>query len=269
MSEQQRENSAQQPHCFKINNKTTPLNFYLLPKNTTRTPLPTEELELLQAGMGRQTVSIPEDSDHTEISRILTETFPKMDGLRGGWLLHKATGGSGRRKLVVIPPEAEGYSAKALRAVSAGGKATFYIVPLQETLDTSPLPPDSHHFSKMPKKTCYQCDEVMPLQMLAVHIKTCKGKLSSDETDNDNEVQTSKDFWIVEDKSKQLRKSMELYGLVDQTAANSEACHSLFVPGKIIKRVIIPSASESIKVCSEARKKDVVHTKDVKDVCDV
>ncbi|XP_078140545.1 uncharacterized protein LOC139909622 [Centroberyx gerrardi] len=189
MSEQQRENSAQQPHSFKINNKTTPLNFYLLPKNTTRTPLPTEELELLQAGMGRQTVSIPEDSDHTEISRILTETFPKMDGLRGGWLLHKATGGSGRRKLVVISPEAEGYSAKALRAVSAGGKATFYIVPLQETLDTSPLPSDSHHFSKMPKKTCYQCDEVMPLQMLAVHIKTCKGKLSSDETDNDNEVQ--------------------------------------------------------------------------------
>lgn len=66
--------------------------------------------------------------------------------------------------------------------MSAGGKATFYIVPLQETLDTSPLPPDSQHFSKMPKKTCYQCNEVMPLQMLAVHIKTCKGKLSSDET---------------------------------------------------------------------------------------
>lgn len=85
--------------------------------------------------------------------------------------------GSGRRKLTVIPPEAEGYSVKALRAVSS-----FYIVPLQETLDTSPLPSDSEHFSKMPKKTCYQCNEAMPLHMLAVHIKTCKGKLTSDET---------------------------------------------------------------------------------------
>ncbi|KAJ8375316.1 hypothetical protein SKAU_G00058960 [Synaphobranchus kaupii] len=32
-----------------------------------------------------------------------------------------------------------------------------------------------------------------------------------------------------------LRKGMELYGLVDQMATNPEACHSLFVPGKITK----------------------------------
>uniref|UniRef100_A0A3P9B423 Uncharacterized LOC106674644 n=1 Tax=Maylandia zebra TaxID=106582 RepID=A0A3P9B423_9CICH len=146
--------------------------FYLLSKNTSYTPLPAEELELLQAGMGRQTVSLPEDGDHAEVSLLLEETFPKMEYLCGGWLLHKATGGSGRRKLTVIPPETEGYSVKTLKAVSGGGKSTFYIVPLQETLDTSPLPPDSQHFSKMPKKICYQCNEVMPLQMLAVHINT-------------------------------------------------------------------------------------------------
>ncbi|XP_076740306.1 uncharacterized protein LOC106676427 isoform X2 [Maylandia zebra] len=108
-----------------------------------------------------------------------------MEYLCGGWLLHKATGGSGRRKLTVIPPETEGYSVKTLKAVSGGGKSTFYIVPPQETLDTSPLPPDSQHFSKMPKKICYQCNEVMPLQMLAVHINTCKGKFSPDETDDE------------------------------------------------------------------------------------
>ncbi|XP_073730787.1 uncharacterized protein [Misgurnus anguillicaudatus] len=128
-----------------------------------------------------------------------------MEGLCGGWLLNKATGGSGRRKLVVIPPEAEGYSTKALRAVSSGGKAIFYIVPLQESLDTSPLAPDSPHFSKMPKTTCYQCNEAMPLQMLAVHIKTCLGKLSSDEDPgdaDDPEDQTSEDVCIVEDQSK-------------------------------------------------------------------
>lgn len=33
----------------------------------------------------------------------------------------------------------------------------------------------------------------------------------------------------------QLRKGMELYGLVDQMASNPAACHSLFVPGKITK----------------------------------
>uniref|UniRef100_A0AAQ5Y463 HECT domain-containing protein n=1 Tax=Amphiprion ocellaris TaxID=80972 RepID=A0AAQ5Y463_AMPOC len=33
----------------------------------------------------------------------------------------------------------------------------------------------------------------------------------------------------------QMRKGMELYGLVNQMAANPEACHTLFVPGKIIK----------------------------------
>ncbi|XP_063732181.1 uncharacterized protein LOC134859572 [Eleginops maclovinus] len=169
-------------HLVKTSIKTTALHFYLLPKNISHTPLPTEELELLQAGMGRQTLTLPEDGDHAEISRLLADTFPKMEGLCGGWLLHKATGGSGRRKLTVIPPEAEGCSVKALRAMSAGGKVTFYIVPLQETLDTSPLPPDSHCFSKMPKKTFFQCNEVMPLQMLAVHIRTCNGKLSSDET---------------------------------------------------------------------------------------
>lgn len=178
--------------------KTTPLNFYLLPKNTSHTPLPTEELELLQAGMGRQTVSLPEDCDHTEISKHLANTFAKMEDLCGGWLLHKATGGSGRRKLTVIPPEAEGYSVKALRAASAGGKATFYIVPLQETLDTSPLPPDSEHFSKMPKKICCQCNEEMPLHMLAVHIKTCKGKLTFDETGEES----FDELWVVEKKCK-------------------------------------------------------------------
>uniref|UniRef100_UPI0037E88A9C uncharacterized protein n=1 Tax=Semicossyphus pulcher TaxID=241346 RepID=UPI0037E88A9C len=99
-------------HLVKVTSKPTALNFYLLPKNTSHTPLPIEELELLQAGMGRQTVSLPEDGDHTE---LLADTFPKMEDLRGGWLLHKATGGSGRRKLTVIPPEAEGYSVKALR----------------------------------------------------------------------------------------------------------------------------------------------------------
>ncbi|MED6242785.1 hypothetical protein ATANTOWER_009720 [Ataeniobius toweri] len=34
----------------------------------------------------------------------------------------------------------------------------------------------------MPKTTCYQCCKVMPLHMLAVHIKTCTGKGDSEES---------------------------------------------------------------------------------------
>lgn len=41
---------------------------------------------------------------------------------------------------------------------------------------------DIRHLSSASWLTCYQWNEAMPLQMLAVHIKTCEGKLSSDET---------------------------------------------------------------------------------------
>uniref|UniRef100_A0A3B3CM35 HECT domain-containing protein n=1 Tax=Oryzias melastigma TaxID=30732 RepID=A0A3B3CM35_ORYME len=155
------------------------------------------------AGMGRQSVCLPEDSNHTEISKLLVEAFPKM------------------RKLSVIPPEAEGYTAKALKTQSGGGKTTLYIMPLQETLDTSPLPPDSQHFSKMSKMTCYQCNEVMPLQMLAVHIKTCSGKSASDETDAEEEENVSEqDIDVTEDVlhhlSKQVNKNMEFKLCVDR-----------------------------------------------------
>ncbi|KAF3833269.1 hypothetical protein F7725_026934 [Dissostichus mawsoni] len=96
-----------------------------------------------------------------------------------------------------------------MQAMSAGGKATFYIVPLQETLDTSPLPPDSHCFAKMPKKTCFQCHEVMPLQMLAVHIRTCSGKLSSDET----VAESSDELCIVENACKRTIVQVQLLNL--------------------------------------------------------
>ncbi|CAJ1074244.1 uncharacterized protein LOC115413216 [Xyrichtys novacula] len=140
------------------------------------------------------------------------------------------------------------------------------------------------------KTACYQYNELRPLLMLAVHIKTCKGKLSDDDDNNDDE--SSDGICVVESKCKedvadlescvlisrslmmyadeiiscrytsqikldskvsiiraivlhsttrvipmlqQLRKGMELYGLVNQMASNPAACHSLFVPGKITK----------------------------------
>ncbi|KAK5615805.1 hypothetical protein CRENBAI_021997 [Crenichthys baileyi] len=50
----------------------------------------TEELMLLQAGLGRRTVNITEDAGHKEVTEIRCEVFPKMNQLEGAWMLYKA-----------------------------------------------------------------------------------------------------------------------------------------------------------------------------------
>lgn len=49
------------------------------------------------------------------------------------------SGGSGQRKLNIVAPEAEGYTGSYL-IKTAGAKGCLYIMPLQNTLDISPLP---------------------------------------------------------------------------------------------------------------------------------
>ncbi|XP_073728938.1 uncharacterized protein [Misgurnus anguillicaudatus] len=51
--------------------------------------------------------------------------------------------------------------------------SVLYIAPLQEELDTAPLPPSSESFRDMPKAVCKQCKKSFPLQILTNHIKTC------------------------------------------------------------------------------------------------
>uniref|UniRef100_A0A8D0A0R7 HECT domain-containing protein n=1 Tax=Sander lucioperca TaxID=283035 RepID=A0A8D0A0R7_SANLU len=65
-------------------------------------------------------------------------------------------------KLTVIPPEAEGILSKLCELHQQGAKPLFTSYHSRSFRHLSPLPPDSQHFSKMPKKTCYQCNEVMP-----------------------------------------------------------------------------------------------------------
>ncbi len=60
-------------------------------------------------------------------------------------------GGSGQRKLMIVPPEADGYNAQYLKSSSGGGKITMFIVPLQEELDAMPLPSDALEFQKHAK----------------------------------------------------------------------------------------------------------------------
>ncbi len=82
-------------------------------------------------------------------------------------------GGNGRRKLSVIPLEAEGYTGAILRSASGGGKFVLFIVPLQDELDLTPLPASAPEFALMPKASCKDCNAMMPLQMLALHVDQC------------------------------------------------------------------------------------------------
>ncbi|KAA0710511.1 hypothetical protein E1301_Tti012593 [Triplophysa tibetana] len=153
--------------------KSTPIQFLLVNKSLERTPKASDELMLLQAGLGRRTIAILEDNDHSEISKLLLETYPKMELLEGAWMLYKAVGGSGQRKLNVVAPEGYGYTGSYL-IKTAGGKGCLYIMPIQNSLDVSPLPYSSKEFEKMPKATCAKCHTDMPVQLLAVHVQKCE-----------------------------------------------------------------------------------------------
>lgn len=72
-----------------------------------------------------------------------------------------------------IPLEAEGYTGAMLQNVSGGGKSILYIVPLQDELDLSPLPPNAPEFALMPKASCKHCFAEISLQMLALHDRKC------------------------------------------------------------------------------------------------
>ncbi|ROL41891.1 hypothetical protein DPX16_3519, partial [Anabarilius grahami] len=122
------------------------------------------------------------------VNKILIEEYPKMEGVEG-WLFYKASGGHGRRKLLAIPPDVDGYTGRLIRSVSGAGKTTMYIVPLQQDLDLTPLPSDATEFQKMPKAACQVCKENMPLHILALHIEDCMKSAADDDEDWQSEVQ--------------------------------------------------------------------------------
>lgn len=95
-------------------------------------------------------------------------------------------GGHGRRKLLAIPPDVDGYTGRLIRSVSGAGKTTMYIVPLQQDLDLTPLPSDATEFQKMPKAACQVCKENMPLHILALHIEGCMESAADDDDDEVN-----------------------------------------------------------------------------------
>ncbi|XP_068566549.1 G2/M phase-specific E3 ubiquitin-protein ligase-like [Cebidichthys violaceus] len=119
------------------------------------TPSSADELKFMQAGWGKRTLSVTSDVTHAELSSLLKTNFPKMAHLEDRWLLYKAAGGHGRRKLSAVPLEAEGYTGSTLRGSSTAGKTMLYIVPLQDEIELTPLPASAPEFALMPKASCW------------------------------------------------------------------------------------------------------------------
>ncbi|XP_051977330.1 uncharacterized protein LOC127639388 isoform X2 [Xyrauchen texanus] len=182
----------------QINQKVAPwkpfsVNIYLMNKNTDTSPSPSEEFELLQAGLGKQTITISSNVNHSELCKLLEAEFPKMRSLTGGWLLYKAPGGNGRRKLIIVPPDSEGYTGSLIKMASNTGRTALYMVPLQDELCLDPLPFSADEFAKMPKVECRTCKTTMPLPVLYLHVKSCGGTQSAD----DEEITDDDDVKIV------------------------------------------------------------------------
>ncbi|RXN29585.1 hypothetical protein ROHU_013880 [Labeo rohita] len=85
-------------------------------------------------------------------------------------------------------PRFQGYTAKILKASSNNGKNVIYIVPLQEEIDTTPLPYDAPEFQNMPKNICMTCGTSVPLQLLPCHLEDCKSNNTVEsESEKENE----------------------------------------------------------------------------------
>ncbi|XP_032435724.1 uncharacterized protein LOC116730529 isoform X4 [Xiphophorus hellerii] len=172
--------------------KISNIGIYVLPGPTNLTPKSSDELPLAHAGLGRRVLSFFDDSRHEEIVSQLEDEFIKLKQLKGRWMFHKASGGGGQRKLSIIPMDAEGYNGKLLRSASNNGKIVLFLVPLQEELETSPLPFDAEEFAKMPQVPCVTCGITVPLQMLALHAGSCR-KNKKNRTDQTEPIEVDED----------------------------------------------------------------------------
>ncbi|XP_034092377.1 uncharacterized protein LOC117559802 isoform X3 [Gymnodraco acuticeps] len=166
----------------KVAKQWTTFSFtiFLVHKHVERTPTPVEDLQHMQAGLGKRMLSMPSDMNHAEVCSLFERAYPKLIPITGGWLLYKASGGNGRRNLSVVLPDSEGYTGSTIRCASGRGKTMIYILPLQEEFDLTPLPHDAEEFMQMKKAECKTCHKVMPLQLLALHVQDCEALSSSD-----------------------------------------------------------------------------------------
>ncbi|CAM4571053.1 unnamed protein product [Leuciscus chuanchicus] len=159
----------------KRGRKSTPVQFFLLDKNRDRTPKANEDAILLQAGLGRRTISVPEEADHSESS--------------GRWkFLPMATSQS---CLIAISETGKRWNLNAARTLTREEVTTEWVkcvctIVLISALFCEVFPKlaaldgawmlykaAAKEFERMPKAKCITCQVYVPVQLLALHIDTC------------------------------------------------------------------------------------------------
>ncbi|CAL8359608.1 unnamed protein product [Boreogadus saida] len=143
-------------------------NMYVLSGPSQFTPKGSEELEHAHAGLGKRILSIPDNLIHSEIVALLEGEFPKLKTLKGGWMFYKATGGSGRRKLSIIPTESEGYSTRLLKSASNNGKNTMFISWLFQELLSHAAVIQNIHWPEPKSDSDEEEDDPVPLERVSL-----------------------------------------------------------------------------------------------------
>ncbi|KAG2467658.1 AP4B1 protein, partial [Polypterus senegalus] len=188
-----------------------------------------EELELLQAGMGRQTVSLPEDGDHAEvICPICTKDFPEDE-----ITVHASLCGDRTVGEIIAVSLAQGGPSPAFFKewcynFLCSGEVDFSCLSKEDVADVE----SSLLISKVEDAA-----DIQSLMLWADEIVTCgyTNQIKMDSKESMIRAIVLHSTTRLIPMLQQLRKGMELYGLVNLMAVNPEACHSLFVPGKILK----------------------------------
>ncbi|CAM4569623.1 unnamed protein product [Leuciscus chuanchicus] len=233
--------------------KPVEVAFHLLPKQYEKTPKEQDQLVHLQAGLGRRTVYLDESTTHDELCETLKGVFPQLEAVTGGWMIYKAAGGWGSRKLSLVAPDHTGYTGKIVKAASQGGKSPLYIAPIQDELNTTPLQLSNEIFSDMPKAMCQKCGAAIPLQLLMEHLKSCNIiDVDNDEDNLDN----------VEDNSEQAPAQepcpicMEMFtaDFIEAHAAScgeSDGMYEVLDRSTVEEQAAMPGPSSSEKVTDE------------------
>ncbi|KAF3836810.1 hypothetical protein F7725_004274 [Dissostichus mawsoni] len=206
----------------------------MLNLNADSTPTASEAFALAQAGLGKRHISMPLDMSHEEVF-LLKKEYPKLQALDGGWLLYKSTGGQGKRKLIMIPPDSDVYTGTLLRAVSQGQGRTPCIF---GRINQKVLNSDSVADVQL-RELIDQVESATEHSIIGLsdEILNCgyTGNVSIPNKDTIVRAIILHAVLWLQPMLEQLREGLQLYGLLSLMSQYPDICQPLFVSGEDVK----------------------------------